>query len=271
MTSRDVVNVVQRRLRKVAKVGHAGTLDPLAEGVLVLGVGPAVRLVPYVQQLPKHYRATFRLGESSISGDLEGDVTRHPDLPVPSREQLQAATAGLIGRIEQTPPAHSAIWVDGRRAYQRIRAGEEFEMPKRTVKVYSLEILRYEFPEIDLDIVCGSGTYIRTIGLDLGLAAGSTAVMAHLSRHGVGPFVVSDAVSVDQLRSDDIQSMLLPASLGVRHMPRLAIDDTESERLGHGLCITGEPDFNADQVSESDSIERVSGQWADGTRSGRDA
>ncbi len=264
MTSRDVVNIVQRRLRKV-KVGHAGTLDPLAEGVLVLGVGPAVRLVPYVQQLPKHYRATFRLGESSISGDLEGDVTKHPDLPVPSREQLETAAAGLIGRIEQTPPAHSAIWVDGRRAYQRIRAGEKFEMPKRTVEVYSLQILRYEFPEIDLDIVCGSGTYIRTIGLDLGLAAGSTAVMAHLRRHGVGPFVVTDSVSVDQLRDDDIQSMLIPASRGVQHMLRLAIDDAESERLGHGLSIADEPEFAIDLVGEPDSDRTAGGQWVEGT------
>ena len=138
-------------------------------------------------------------------------------------------------------------------------------MPKRTVDVYSLEILRYEFPEIDLDIVCGSGTYIRTIGLDLGLAAGSTAVMAHLRRHGVGPFVVSSAVSVDQLRSEDIESMLLPASLGVQHMLRLAIDDAESERLGHGLCIAGEPDFHVRQVSEPDATETVVGEWAEGT------
>lgn len=237
MTSRDVVNVVQRRLRKV-KVGHAGTLDPLAEGVLVLGVGPAVRLVPYVQQLSKHYRATFRLGQSSVSGDLEGDVTHHQDLPVPSRDQLDAAAGRLIGSIEQTPPAHSAIWVDGRRAYQRIRAGEEFDMPKRTVVVHSLKILRYDYPEIDLDIVCGSGTYIRTIGLDLALAVGSTAVMAHLRRHGVGPLVISDAVSMDRIRSDDIESMLIPPAIGVQHMRQVTVDAADSQRLGHGLCIS---------------------------------
>lgn len=242
MTSRDVVNIVQRRLRKV-KVGHAGTLDPLAEGVLVLGVGPAVRLVPYVQQLPKHYRATFRLGESSASGDLEGAITKHADLPVPSREQLETAAAGLVGRIEQTPPSYSAIWVDGRRAYQRIRAGENFEMPKRTVEVHSLRILRYDYPEVELDIVCGSGTYIRSIGLDLGLASGSTAVMSHLIRLRIGSFVVADAVPVERLRQDDIQSLLIPVIHGVRHLPRLVVDDAESERLGHGLGIAGEPEL----------------------------
>jgi tRNA pseudouridine55 synthase len=241
MTSRDVVNVVQHRLPKKVKVGHAGTLDPLAEGVLVLGVGPAVRLVPYVQQQPKHYRATFRLGVSTVSGDLEGELTQHPDLPIPTRQQIDAAAAGLVGRIEQTPPAHSAIWVDGQRAYKRIRAGEEFEMPKRTVDIESLNILRYEYPEIEFDTVCGSGTYIRTLGLDLALAAGSTAVMSHLCRRGVGVFAYADAVSIDQLREDDLQSMLIAPSAGVEHLPHLIIDPQDSERLGHGLCIDGEP------------------------------
>ena len=106
MTSRDVVNVVQRRLPRKTKVGHAGTLDPLAEGVLVLGVGPAVRLVPYVQQQPKHYLATFRIGSSSVSGDLEGDISEFPDLPIPPREQLEQAARDLTGQIEQVPPAH---------------------------------------------------------------------------------------------------------------------------------------------------------------------
>jgi tRNA pseudouridine55 synthase len=257
MTSRDVVNIVQRRLRKV-KVGHAGTLDPLAEGVLVLGVGPAVRLVPYVQQQPKHYRATFRLGASSRSGDLEGDVKEHPDLPIPSRQQIEAAAAHLVGRIEQTPPAHSAIWVDGRRAYQRIRAGEEFEMPKRSVDIFSLKILRYDFPEVDLDIVCGSGTYIRTLGLDLALAAGSIAVMSYLCRHGVGPFVREDAVSVQRLREDDIESMLLPPTVAVNHLPQFAIDEPGSTRLGHGLCITGEP-------TSDPETKRLEDGWPEGS------
>ena len=163
-------------------MGHAGTLDPLAEGVLVLGVGPAVRLVPYVLQHPKHYQATFRLGSSSVSGDLEGEISKFPDLPIPTREELEAAAENLTGEIAQIPPAHSAIWVDGERAYRRIRAGEKFEMPSRIVQIDALEITRYEFPEIDLNIVCGSGTYIRTLGIDLAINVGSTAVMSFLSR-----------------------------------------------------------------------------------------
>lgn len=237
MTSRDVVNVVQRRLPRKTKVGHAGTLDPLAQGVLVLGVGPAVRLVPYIQQQPKHYQATFRIGSSSISGDLEGEITEFPDLPIPTRDQLTAAAQKLTGEIEQVPPAHSAIWVDGQRAYRRIRAGEDFEMPSRKVQIDHLEITRYDFPEIDLNIICGSGTYIRTLGIDLAVATESTAVMSFLSRIGVGPFLLNNSVSIDALKEDDLEQHLLPVSLAVQHLPCLQIDDEETTHLGHGVCL----------------------------------
>ena len=246
MTSRDVVNIVQRRLRreghsKRVKVGHAGTLDPLAEGVLVVAIGPASRLVPFVQQQPKHYRATFLLGQSTDSGDLEGEINHFPELPPPSRRQIDQAAAGLVGTIQQTPPAHSAIWVDGQRAYKRVRSGESVQMPSRTVQVRSLDVLRYEFPELDLDIVCGSGTYIRSIGMDLAIAAGSVAVMSHLVRVAIGPFVIDDAVTVDQLSEDDLPSMVLPPTMGVGHLPQIKIDDVDTERLGHGKSIVGDP------------------------------
>lgn len=237
MTSRDLVNVVQRRLPRKTKVGHAGTLDPLAQGVLVLGVGPAVRLVPYVQQQAKHYQATFRIGSSSISGDLEGEITEFPDLPPPTRDQLENAARELTGQIEQIPPAHSAIWVDGQRAYRRIRAGEEFEMPSRTVQIDALEITRYEFPEVDLNIVCGSGTYIRTLGIDLAVKAGSTAVMSFLSRTGVGPFLLENSVSIDTLKEDELESHFLPAALATQHLPCIQVTANDATRLGHGLCL----------------------------------
>lgn len=266
MTSRDVVNVVQRRLRhelnrRDIKVGHAGTLDPLAEGVLVLGVGPASRLVPYVQQQPKHYRATFRFGESTVSGDLEGEITCHPDLPQPSRQRIDSAIEGLIGSIQQTPPAHSAIWVDGQRAYKRIRAGESFEMPSRTVEVHSLEVLKYEFPEIDLDIVCGSGTYIRSLGIDLAVAVGSAAVMSQLTRMGVGPFVIEDAKTIDQLRDDDLEPMIVSATMGIGHLPQILIDANDSERLGHGKNIDADPSGREAAAITADGQLRAIVRW----------
>ena len=270
MTSRDVVNVVQRRLPRKTKVGHAGTLDPLAEGVLVLGVGPAVRLVPYVQQQPKHYQATFRIGSSSISGDLEGEISEFPDLPIPTHEQLNEAAKTLTGEIEQIPPAHSAIWVDGQRAYRRIRAGEEFEMPSRKVQVDALEITRYEIPEVDLNIVCGSGTYIRTLGIDLAVHVGSTAVMSFLLRIGVGPFMLKNSVSIDALREDELEPHFLPASLAIQHLPCVKVTDEDAIRLGHGLCLdevklsTATPSHVQDIPSHDQDITDVAAMTQDG-------
>ena len=255
MTSRDVVNVVQRRLPRKTKVGHAGTLDPLAEGVLVLGVGPAVRLVPYVQQQPKHYLATFRIGSSSVSGDLEGDISEFPDLPIPTREQLEQAARDLTGQIEQVPPAHSAIWINGKRAHQRIRAGETFDMPSRKVEIHVLNITRYEFPEVDLDVMCGSGTYIRTLGIDLAVNAGSTAVMSFLSRTGVGPFVIENALSVDVLREETLDAHLLSPSLAVQHLPLIEVTADDAQRLGHGLCLNEVEFIDSERMIDQDVSE----------------
>jgi tRNA pseudouridine55 synthase len=242
LTSRDVVNIVQRRLRqrpdtKGTKIGHCGTLDPLAEGVLVLAVGPAARLVPYVQQQPKHYTARFLLGQSSPTGDLEQEPTRYADEPRPTLAGLKAAAEQFKGSIEQTPPEYSAVWVDGRRAHRRAREGESFEMPRRLVRVHSLEIRAYEFPEVQMEICCGSGTYVRTLGIDMARAVGNHAVMAGLLRTGVGPFRIDQAVSVDSLRDDDLATMLMPPSLGVLTLPWFMITSAQSDRLGHGHCI----------------------------------
>lgn len=244
ITSRDVVNIVQRRLRDIrtelgakVKVGHAGTLDPLAEGVLVVAVGRAVRLVPYVQQQPKHYRGKFLLGQSTASGDLEGDVTHHPKLPMPTKAKLDAAAKAMIGRITQTPPAHSAIWIDGRRAYDLARQGQDVDMPTREVDIHSLSVLRMDAPEMELDIVCGSGTYIRSVGMDLAGAVGNVAVMSHLCRRGVGDFVATKAVSIERLRDDNLSAMLLPPLMAVSHLPQITVDTTQSWRLGCGLDI----------------------------------
>jgi tRNA pseudouridine55 synthase len=247
-------------------VGHAGTLDPLAEGVLVLGVGPAVRLVPYVQQMPKHYQATFRLGESSLSGDLEGEIRAHPDLPVPTLSQLQSAATQLTGHIRQTPPAHSAIWVDGKRAYQRVRAGEQVNVPSRSVNIERLTVTAYQFPDVQLDVVCGSGTYIRTLGIDLAKLAGSCAVMSYLKRAGIGPFDCRDSVTITQLREQPIESMLVPATGGIGHLPRTIVDADQSVRLGHGLTLGEELELEAAATSDRpiDGVEEAAAITAEG-------
>jgi tRNA pseudouridine55 synthase len=253
MTSRDAVNIVTGCLRKAnggqkLKVGHAGTLDPLAEGVLVMAVGRAVRLVPYVQQQAKFYRATFLLGQSTVSGDLEGEVTLRDDLPMPEKDQLELAAASLVGTITQIPPAHSAIRIDGQRAYDLVRAGKEVVVPSRQVDIHHLRVTRFAPPEFDIDVSCGSGTYIRTLGMDIAKAAGSVSVMKHLRRYGVGVFRESDSVSIDQIRDTDPLQYLRPAIDAVGCLPQLVVDDEQARRLVSGL------DLDLDATDQSGDV-----------------
>ncbi|MCA9139452.1 MAG: tRNA pseudouridine(55) synthase TruB [Planctomycetales bacterium] len=237
-TSRDVVNIVQGRLRKrKVKVGHCGTLDPLADGVLVIGVGAAAKLVPFVHESSKTYDGTFRLAAESPTGDLEFQPTLYPDHPKPTLGDLQSACMDLTGYITQIPPAYSAIRVGGQRAYDMARNGQVVDMPSRLVRIESIEIESYDYPELRIRVTCGTGTYLRTLGMDLAKAVGTVAVMTSLTRTHVGEFSISDAVSVDQIREQDIDSLLQPPALGVTHLPRWVIDADEGVRLGNGLCL----------------------------------
>ena len=167
------------------KAGHAGTLDPLASGVLVIALGAATRLIEYVQREPKQYRAQFFLGRSSPTDDTDGQVTALEAPPVPSRDEIVAAAASLVGTIEQRPPAYSALKVHGRRAYELARRGQHVELAPRPVTIYRLDVTRYEYPELELDIECSSGTYVRAIGRDLAERVRTKAVMSALIRQAV--------------------------------------------------------------------------------------
>jgi len=237
VTSRDVVNRVQRLVRP-HKIGHAGTLDPLAEGVLVVAIGQATRLVEYVQQMPKHYRATFLLGRTSTTEDVEGVVTELADPPTPTREAIEQAAAQLTGKIDQRPPAFSALKVEGRRAYALARAGETVELAPRIIEVKKLDILRYEYPELEVSVECGSGTYVRSLGRDLAELVGSGAVMSALKRTAIGPFTVERAIDTSVLDRNDMGRHLLPAVLGVAGlMNQCIVSDEDVRRLANGLPI----------------------------------
>ena len=190
ITSRDVVNRIQRVVRPV-KVGHAGTLDPLATGVLVICLGSATRLIEYVQRMPKHYRGTFLLGRKSDTEDIEGEIEVLDAAPQPSIDEIHAALPQFVGTIRQRPPAYSALKVGGKRAYQLARAGQEVQLAARPIEVYSLSLQHYEYPEIVLDIQCGSGTYVRSLGRDLADGLGTGAVMSALERTAIGDFDLS--------------------------------------------------------------------------------
>ncbi|NOY30442.1 MAG: tRNA pseudouridine(55) synthase TruB, partial [Planctomycetes bacterium] len=173
-TSRDAVNRVQRLVRP-AKAGHAGTLDPLATGVLVVCIGPATRLISYVQAMPKVYQATFLLGRTSDSDDIETEVRELASPPQPSREEIESKLPDFLGEIQQRPPAYSALKVNGQRAYKLAREGLAVQLEPRPVEIYELRVTGYNYPELKINLRCGSGTYVRSLGRDLAEALGTGA------------------------------------------------------------------------------------------------
>lgn len=236
MTSRAVVDRVERLVRS-AKVGHAGTLDPLATGVLVICVGQATRLIQYVQRMPKCYHATFRLGVRSQTDDVEGEVVPVEGAAEPSRDALDRVLTKFVGEIQQRPPAHSAIKLAGKRAYQLARRGVEVELQPRSVMIYELAVRRYDYPGLELDVKCGSGTYIRSLGRDIGESLGTGAVMTALERTAIGKFRAADAIAVDQLSAESLQQNLQPAITAVAELPRVTLTDAQLFELRHGRPI----------------------------------
>ena len=250
MTSRAVVDRVQRVVRP-AKVGHAGTLDPLATGVLLICVGPATRLVDYAHQLPKKYRATFLLGQQSPTDDLEGEVEHLADAPSPSLADIEEASAEFVGQIEQRPPIFSAVKISGKPAYRMARRGQEIDIPTRQVTIHALEIVRYDYPEVVLDIQCGSGTYIRSLGRDLAESLGTAAVMSALVRTAVGGFAIENATELDALpASADALELESPLRL-LRNMSRVTLTPEQQESVRNGRT-TEFADTNAVEIAAID-------------------
>ncbi len=178
--------VVQLRRATGIKAGHAGTLDPLATGVLIVCLGPATRLIDVIHRQTKGYRARFLLGKQSDTDDIEGTVTDVVDARPVTRGDVEHALPRFVGKIAQVPPQFSAVHVQGRRAYQLARAGQEVEIEPREVEVFRLELLSFAYPELEVEIECGSGTYVRSIGRDLGALLGTGAGMSQLVRTRVG-------------------------------------------------------------------------------------
>jgi tRNA pseudouridine55 synthase len=240
MTSRRVVDIVQR-LARPAKTGHAGTLDPLATGVLVVCVGPATRLIEHVQRMPKRYTGTFLLGRHSPTEDIEGEVALLADPPIPSLDQIVAAARSLTGTIQQRPPDFSALKVEGRRAYDLARRGEPVALEPRTIVVHSIDVEAYEYPELRLRIECGSGTYVRSLGRDLALQLGTAAVMSALVRTAIGPFHLADALDPQTLTRENWADHLRPPLHAVEQLPHLELSPTEIKRITSGQAIRRSP------------------------------
>jgi tRNA pseudouridine55 synthase len=245
VTSHDVVSRARRSLG-TRKVGHAGTLDPMATGLLILGVDSSTRLLTYLVGLGKQYTATIRLGQSSTTDDADGELSETADATAITRAQLDTAVAALTGEIAQVPSTFSAIKVDGRRSYERARSGEEVALPARTVTVSRFEILaeRREGPFLDIDVVvdCSSGTYIRALARDLGAAlAGKDGPLGgHLTalrRTAVGPFGVADAVAADAITADALRE---PAAVAEQLFPAVRLTHEQVIDLTHGKKVVVE-------------------------------
>lgn len=237
-TSRDVVNQVARLLPRKVKAGHAGTLDPLAVGVLVVCVGAATRLIENVQRMGKTYRTTIRLGARSDTLDRDGVVIETVDPPIPTREEIDEALEAQRGDILQQPPEHSALKIGGRRAYDLARAGLPVELAPRPVRVDRIELLSYAWPLLELEIDCGSGTYIRSIARDVGEALGCGALMETLDRTRIGRFTRESAVDPDQLTRENLASHLRPALEAVAGLPRITLDESLLVDVRQGKALT---------------------------------
>jgi tRNA pseudouridine55 synthase len=236
MTSRAAVDRALRWFPRRSRIGHTGTLDPLATGVLVLCLGSATRLTEYVQLMSKTYRTVLQLGARSDTDDADGTITPVPGASVPDIAMVTACVAEFVGEIQQTPPAFSAAKVTGRRAYDLARRGEEVTLRPRPVVIYAIEVLRYEYPHLELEVHCGKGTYIRSLARDVGERLGCGALVRSLRRTRVGPFTADDALLLDTDEAT-AHAHLLPVERAVAELPRLVLPETDLKRLCHGQSV----------------------------------
>jgi tRNA pseudouridine55 synthase len=240
VTSRRVVDAVARALGMSA-VGHAGTLDPLAEGVVVVCAGHATKLVDYVHDLPKHYTAAFLLGRSSPSDDFETPIDVEADPRVPAIAEIETALPSFRGEILQRPCDYSAVHVDGKRAYRLARKGRPLELAAKPVRIDVLDVTAYEWPRLGVDIVCSSGTFVRAIGRDLAMALGTTAVMESLTRTAVGPFERARSLAMAAVTLESVRAAMLPAVAAVPLVPRFTLgDDVLAKAVRGGLVAVGD-------------------------------
>jgi tRNA pseudouridine55 synthase len=240
MTSHDVVARV-RRLAGTRKVGHAGTLDPMATGVLLLGVNRATRLLGHLMLTEKAYDAVVRLGVATTTDDAEGETVSATSAAGITDEQVRDALAGFVGDIEQVPSSVSAIKVDGKRAYARVRAGESVELEARPVTIHEISVgeveHRGEVVDVTVSVRCSSGTYIRALARDVGAALGVGGHLTALRRTAVGPFTIDDAHTLEQLAEDFTVLPMVDVARRVFPVHILGSEDAASVRVGRKLAL----------------------------------
>jgi tRNA pseudouridine55 synthase len=235
-TSHDVVAKV-RRLAGQKRVGHAGTLDPLAEGVLPILLGRATRLADFVQQGEKTYRAAVALGASTETDDREGSISATAPVPVLSAGRVEEALSAFRGEIMQKPPAYSALKVGGQRAYAVARRGEDVDLAPRPVTIHALDLLSLDESSLELEVTCSKGTYVRALARDLAIALGTLGHLSGLVRTRVGPFRLSDSLTLDAIADRGAAHALLPASQAIPEAPLFNADADQTTKLLNGQAV----------------------------------
>ena len=233
MTSHDAVNRV-RKIFMTRKVGHAGTLDPAASGVLPVAVNRATKFLEYLSAREKTYRAEILFGTATDSGDLDGEVVERVENFSVNVDELKSALKLFVGEIEQTPPKFSAIKIHGRKAYDLARKNLEFDMPRRRVKIFRLELVDATNVSATIDVDCSAGTYIRSLAVDLGARLNLPATLKNLIRLRVGDFKLADSVTFDELN----ESCLLPIDACLKHLPKFDLPDNRIRAFMNGLPTT---------------------------------
>ncbi|WP_298814605.1 tRNA pseudouridine(55) synthase TruB [Chloroflexus sp.] len=243
LTSHDVVARVRRLVGRAVKVGHAGTLDPAATGVLPVAVGSATRLIEHLMEARKGYTGVVRLGVQTTTDDAEGEVIAIQPVPALTVAEIETVFARFRGDIWQQPPAFSALRVDGRRAYALARAGDSVALPPRPARIDRLELLACALPDLTIAVECGKGVYVRALARDIGAALGCGAHLAALQRTFTGPFRIEQAIPFAAItdRATVVQH-LLPPEMALGDWPAIQLDPAETRRVQHGMAIPASDD-----------------------------
>lgn len=231
-TSFDVCNIV-RKVFQTKKVGHSGTLDPFATGLLVISVGKATKINQFLETLDKEYIATLMLGKTTSTLDTEGEVIMEQEVNEYSKEDILTAFDSLTGEIEQIPPMFSALKVNGKRLYEYAREGKEVERKVRNIKIYSLELIEYNHPYITFKVVCSKGTYVRTLGQQIAEKLNTIGYLTSLRRISVGRFNVEDANSISELK-ENTNLRLLPSLEGLKHYKMIMVNEKLKNDIMNG-------------------------------------
>jgi len=246
MTSHDVVSFI-RRTYHLKRVGHAGTLDPAAAGILPVALGTGTRLLEYMTDSDKSYRVSLTIGYETDTGDDTGTVTRSAECTMPTRQRIEEVLASFLGNIEQVPPMYSAIKVQGKKLYELARAGVTIERQARSITIHTIKLLSMNQESILFDVTCSKGTYIRSLCTDIGEKINCPVVMSFLVRTRVGAFSLDNACTLEEIESSP-DSALLPVDHALGHLPKITLSPEMTKAFKHGQSILCQHDPDCDQV-----------------------